>query len=59
MGLYNIDRVLRSEGLDQLLPALPALARRDPQPQDSYVAPSPQSNSGSKSPGNTLNYCFV
>lgn len=38
---------------------LPALARQDPQPQGSYVAPSLQTHSGLKSSGNTLNYCFI
>ncbi len=38
---------------------LPALARQDPQPQGSYVAPSRQIYSELKSPVNTLNYCFI
>lgn len=38
---------------------LPALARQDPQPQGSYVAPNLQAYSGLKSPGNTLNGCFI
>ena len=38
---------------------LPALARQDPQPQGSYVAPSLQTYSGPKFPGNTLNCCSI
>ena len=38
---------------------LPSVARQDPQPQGSYVAPSPQTYSKRKSPGNTLNCCFI
>lgn len=38
---------------------LPALARQDPQPRGSYVAPSPQTYIKLKSSGNTLNCCFI
>lgn len=38
---------------------LPAQARQDPQPQDSYVAPSLQIYSGLKSQENNLNYCCI
>lgn len=38
---------------------LPALARQDPQPQGSYVAPSLQIYSGLKASGNTLNCCCI
>ncbi len=41
------------------LSVLSALVRRGPQPQGSYVAPSPQNYSGLTSPENHLNYCFV
>lgn len=38
---------------------LPALARQDPQPQGSYVAPSLQTYSRLKSPGNALSCYFI